>query len=799
MADLDQLTILRAALADRYTVVREIGRGGMATVYLAQDLKHPRQVALKVLRPEVAGALGADRFLQEIALAARLQHPHILGLLDSGILPDERTGDPSGRPYYVMPYIEGESLRHRLDRESQLPVDAAITIAREVAGALDYAHGHGVIHRDIKPENILLSGGHALVADFGIAKALDAAGGERLTETGLALGTPQYMSPEQASATRALDGRADLYALGCVLYEMLAGTPPFTGPSAQAILARHSVDPIPSLHTVRGTVPTGIEWAITKAMAKVPADRFASAAEFADALAHPERAPLHRAAGSRRLYAGLGLGALAVAVAFGGRRVADWVGGPPPQVRSLAVLPITDLSGDSLLGDATTEALITGLGRISALRVTARRATLQYKSSALPTQQIARALGVDAVLEGDIQRSGENLRVDLRLIGAASGHRLWARRFDEQFSNRSSIGDAVSRSLISALKLSVTSSEEHQLHAPPTTNAEAYDAFLRGKIHVRQEKRSEDSVAIDLFEHAVALDPDFAAAHAELAHAYGLRAFYFAPGDKEAMEKGLVAAEKALRLDPDLAEGHYARGFLLWTPASHFAHEQAIQEYKRAIELNPNLDDVHRQLALVSMHIGLFEQAHEEFRKALTLDPSNRIAQFQDGAVFGWDGHYEDALRIYREVPRDFNPSLWAWTMSWTLLELGRDLEASSVIEEYLKSTPQDPGGVVTSTRAILHAKAGEARAAEKDIARAVQVGEGFGHFHHTAHNIASAYALLHQPGPAVQWLRRAADDGLPCYPLFEKDPNLDNLREDPGFIALMVDLKARWERWAAL
>jgi tetratricopeptide (TPR) repeat protein len=265
------------------------------------------------------------------------------------------------------------------------------------------------------------------------------------------------------------------------------------------------------------------------------------------------------------------------------------------------------------------------------------------------------------------------------------------------------------------------------------------------------------------------------------------------------MEKGLVAAEKALRLDPELAEGHYARGFLLWTPASHFAHEQAIQEYKRAIELNPNLDDVHRQLALVYMHIGLFELAHEEFRKALALNPSNRIAQFQDAAVFGWEGRYEEALRIMRQVPQDFHPSLWAGGVSWTLLELGRDREASSIIEEFMDAVPKDPGGNVTSARAILHAKAGKAHAAEKDIARAVQVGEGFGHFHHTAHNIASAYALLHRLALAVQYLRRAADTGLPCYPLFQNDPNLTNLRQDPGYLALMAELKAQWERWKEL
>jgi TolB-like protein len=576
---------------------------------------------------------------------------------------------------------------------------------------------------------------------------------------------------------------------------MLAGSPPFVGPSAQSILARHSVDPVPSLHTVRATVPAGIEWAITKAMAKVPADRFASAGEFADALAHPEHAPVQKARDRRWLYAGLAVAVLALVFGLGGRRILDRVRGGAPLVRSLAVLPLEN-SDDSTLGEAMTEALTTDLGRISALRVTARSAVMKYKASILPPQEIARTLGADAVLQGGVRRWGDQLRVDLRLLGAASGSQLWAQRFDEPFSNRSCIGDAVSQSLVSALKLAVTSSEERQLQAPPTTNAEAYDGFLRGKIHVKQENRSEDSIAIGLFEHAVALDPSFAAAHAELAHAYGLRAFYFAPGDKEAMERGLVPAEKALRLDPELAEGHYARGFLLWTPASHFAHDQAIQEYKRAIELNPNLDDVHRQLALVSIHIGLFEQAHEEFRKALALNPSNRIAQLQEAQAFGWEENYEEALRIHRQVPRDFNPSLWASIMSWTLLQLGRDQEASSIIEGYLATVPRDPGGVVTSTPAILHAKAGEARAAEKDIARAVQVGEGFGHFHHTAHNIASAYALLHRPALAVQYLRRAADTGLPCYPLFQNDPNLTNLRQDPDYLALMAELKTQWERW---
>jgi len=465
----------------------------------------------------------------------------------------------------------------------------------------------------------------------------------------------------------------------------------------------------------------------------------------------------------------------------------------------LAVLPLKDLTGDSLLGDAMTEALNTDLGRISALRVTSRSAVMKYKGDTLSPPQIAQALGVDAVLEGDLERSSDNLRLDLRLISATSGHRLWRHRFDERFSDRSSIGNAVSQSLVSALRLSVTSADERQLRTPPATNGEAYDAFLRGKIHMRTETPGELSIAIGLFDQAVALDPSFAEAYAWLAYAYGIRIFYQSPRDQKALETALVAAEKSLRLDPNLAEAHFARAFLLWTPAGHFAHEQAIQEYRRAIELNPNLGDAHDWLGVVYWHIGLLDRGLEEFRKVLAIDPGNRLAQDRMSMVLVYQGQYEEAVRILRQIPRDFNPSLETYHFVWALVLSGRSAEASPVIEEYLRTTPRDPGGVVTGVRALLRAKAGDKRGAEQDIKRAEQLGQGFGHFHHTAYSIATAYALLHEPGPAVQWLRRVIDDGLPCYPLLANDHNLDNVRQDPGFVALMEELKAQWERRKAV
>src|SRR5438067_9292308 len=309
MPDLEER--LKAALADRYALARELGRGGMAVVFLARDLRHDRPVAIKVLRQEIAAALGAERFLREIQIAAKLHHPHILPLYDSGAAGELL--------YYVMPYVEGESLRQRLEREKQLPVEEALAIARQVAGALAYAHRNDVVHRDIKPENILLESGEAVVADFGIARAITAAGGDQLTQTGIAIGTPLYMSPEQGAGGEGLDGRSDVYSLACVLYEMLAGHPPFAGGTAQAILARHSVDPVPPLRTARATVPTAVERALARALAKLPADRYATALQFAEALGGPIPAAPSASGGSRRLRAawsvGLALAALGAGLA----------------------------------------------------------------------------------------------------------------------------------------------------------------------------------------------------------------------------------------------------------------------------------------------------------------------------------------------------------------------------------------------------------------------------------------------------------------------------------------------------
>ena len=360
---------LKAALHDRYVIEHELGEGGMAVVFLAEDRKHHRRVAVKVLKPELSVSLGADRFIREIEIAARLQHAHILPLFESG--------ESAGLFYYVMPFVEGESLRQRLRRESQLPLAAAFQIAREVGSALQYAHEHGVVHRDVKPENIMLSGGHAIVTDFGIARALHAAGTEQLTQSGMLIGTPQYMSPEQASGL-TVDGRTDQYSLACTLYEMLIGQPPFTGPSAVAILARQSVDPVPSLRVVRATVSEGVEAAIMQAMAKVPADRFATIEQFLNALVLPDVsfsgvAQARRRSGwwsARRLAMAVGAAALSVAaIAWGVRQ--PWLSAGPV-VRAVAVFPFQDAdSSGSYLRQGITDGLIAELAQVASLKVIA--------------------------------------------------------------------------------------------------------------------------------------------------------------------------------------------------------------------------------------------------------------------------------------------------------------------------------------------------------------------------------------------------------------------------------------------
>ncbi|MBM3502050.1 MAG: hypothetical protein FJX74_25640, partial [Armatimonadetes bacterium] len=426
---------LKTALGPRYRLERELGAGGMATVWLAHDLKHDRDVALKILRPELAASLGTERFLAEIRTTARLQHPHIVPLFDSG--------EADGFLYYVMPCIDGESLRARLDRETRLDVDAMLAVARPVAQALAYAHDRGIVHRDIKPENILLSGGQPFVTDFGIARAVTVAGGARLTATGVAVGTPAYMSPEQVFGEADVDARSDVYSLGCVIYEMLSGSPPFTGSTVQAMLAKRLTGPPPHLTSV----PAPVDEVVRKSLATAPQDRFATALALADALVEAARRP------------------------------------PTPE-RSLVVLPFQNLSPDpdnAFFADGLTEELIADLSQVRKLRVISRTSAMMYKGASKSTPTIAEELNVRYVLEGSVRRAGDSLRITAQLIDAHTDTHLWAEKYTGTLKDVFEIQEQVSRAIVGSLRVRLSDEEERKIAARPITDPRAYDCLLRAR------------------------------------------------------------------------------------------------------------------------------------------------------------------------------------------------------------------------------------------------------------------------------------------------------------------------------
>src|SRR5881397_1602574 len=634
---IDPLARVQAALADRYTIERELGRGGMATVYLAQDRKHHRQVAIKVLKPELAAALGPERFLREIDTAARLNHPHILPLHDSG--------EAEGFLFYVMPYVEGESLRDRLSREKQLPLGDALQIAREVADALGYAHSHDVVHRDIKPENILFEAGHAVVTDFGIARAITAAGGEKLTGTGIAVGTPGYMSPEQATESARVDERSDIYSLGCVLYEMLAGEPPFTGPSAESIVRQHLAAAPPRVSAMRAAVPPAIEEAIVRALAKTPADRFATTAEFVEALAAPAQRVRDTGRRTSRLAAGAGLAATLLAAA--GLFVLSRPHGTPSLAgrsgQSIAVLPFVNVSGapqEEYLSDGISEELINALSKLPQLQVVARPSSFAFKGKNEDMRQIGQALQVATVLGGSVRRAANRLRVTAQLTDARNGYNLWSETYDREMGDVFAVEDEISRAIMRALQVHLVSGDSLTLSRRPTRDVEAYELYLKGRYFY-------DKAGFGPIQQALAHDSNYALAYAGIADAYQrlTASTYLRP--REGMPKARAAALKALALEPTLADAHASLGDQLcvydWDASA------AERELRRAIELNPSLANAHYFYSHCLAAHGRLDEALAEARRAHELDPLN-----PDVATgFPWALYvarrYDEAIAVQRK------------------------------------------------------------------------------------------------------------------------------------------------------
>ena len=657
----------------------------MATVYLAQDLKHDRPVALKVLLPELAASLGPERFQREIRLAARLQHPHILTVHDSG--------ETAGQLWFTMPFVEGESLRDRLRRERQISLEDALRIAREAAQALQYAHEHGVVHRDIKPENLLLTrDGHTLVADFGIARALG--GDERLTQTGMSVGTPAYMSPEQASGDKGLDARSDVYSLACVLFEMLAGEPPYTGATAQQVIVKRFTDPVPSVRRVRPNVPEAVDQALQRALAPVPADRYASAAEFARALqpsttaatpapaaapaaatavtplpgtvpAGPPAPPTPRARRIPIAALALSIGFLiGLGVLFAWRKnhgAADENAGP----QRVAVLPFENLgdSTDAYFADGITNEVRGKLSQISGLAVIARASSNEYRNTTKPPQQIARELGADYLLTATVQwektpGGPSRVRVSPELVRVAPGAApttTWQQGFDASLTDVFKVQADIAGKVASALDVALADSARRTLAAGPTANLAAYDAFLKGEAATDGMATGDPGSlrrALGYYEQAVARDPAFVPAWARLAQA---RAYLYANSTPtpELAAQVREAAERARTLGPDRPEAQLALGAYYRMIDDR---RQALAAFQAGIKLAPANPELLTEAALAEQALGRWDAAFPYLEKAAALDPRSANTARRIGFTLLWLRRYPEA-RVALDRARTLAPT----------------------------------------------------------------------------------------------------------------------------------------------
>ncbi len=726
---------LISALADRYAIEREIGRGGMATVYLAEDLKHRRKVAVKVLEPDVASSLGAERFLREIETAARLNHPHILPLYDSG------TAD--GFLYYVMPYVRGESLRHRLDRDRQLPIEEALTITQDVAAALGHAHARGVIHRDIKPENILIQEGEAMVADFGIALAVSAAASERLTLTGLLVGTSEYMSPEQASGDLRLDERTDVYSLACVLYEMLAGEPPYTGPTAQAVITKRLVDPVPGVRRVRERVPVAVERSLTQALATAPADRFASAAAFAEALS------------------------------------AESTDGTTS--RCVAVLPFLNLSADpenEYFADGITEDVIAQLSKVRDLKVISRTSVMLFKKREQSLREIGAKLGAGTVLEGSVRRAGDRVRVVAQLIDAAADQHLWAETYDRQLTDIFAIQADVALHIAAALEAELSPDEQTRIRREPTADLHAYQLYLQGRQCFIRYTDEEMRKAIDYFEQAIDRDPGYALPHAALALANTELGEIGVHRSDQDYARAKWAAARALELDGELAEAHTVLGVIrcIW----EFDWAGSEHAFRRALELNPNSADTFDLYGRLLSSLGRFDEAVEAQRRARELDPLAHPLDVATALLRA--GRYDEAIQEARHCLA-FVPgySRAHATLGWACLRKEMTEEGLAGLERAVALSPGDTMWLAQLGEA--YALAGRAEDAREILRQMEEMDrERFVSPYHFAY----VYTGLGEHDAALDQLERAFDErsgavyGIKGSFLFEP------LRSHPRFTALL-------------
>ena len=750
---------LRDALADRYRLERELGAGGMATVHLAHDLKHGRDVAIKVLNAELAESLGRQRFVREIRLAARLNHPHILPLYDSG--------ESDGLLYFVMPVMQGQTLRDRLGADRRLPVDDALRITSEVADALDYAHRHDVVHRDIKPENILLHEGHAVVADFGIGRAIVAAASESstFTQIGVTVGTPAYMSPEQATGDE-LDGRSDLFALGCVLYEMLSGDVAFTGSTAQATIARRFIFSPPRISDVRDDVSPEVAELVARLLEKAPADRYATGAQVVSVLR---------------------------ATATSGSRAITPRPSDGPAEKSIAVLPFANMSTDAeneFFSDGLTEEIITDLSGVKALRVTSRNSSMQLKATTKTSREIGRALGVRYLLTGSVRKAGNALRITVQLVDAENDAPLWGEKYSGTMDDVFDVQERVSRAIVQALQITLTTSEEVRLAARPIQNAGAFELFLQARAEMRRYRGSLDHARL-LLDRAIEIEGESPPLRA-------LRAF---------MEFSKVRAGTATNLRPlDVAETE-ARALIELVPDAPFGHallgfigyergelRDAARHLMRAMELDPADGDVLFFLTITLQAAGQIERGQALAKRFHEIDPLSPLS----GAMLccsewfaGNAGNHVDAME--RSLALDPENAIIHWALGYTYALMGRFGDAALQARWMSTHTPELP--YTSQLSALVDAAEGRREAALAAIAR---VDRAALDAHHTFH-LSESVAMAGDTTRALELLEWAVDHGMYPHRFYaEFCPFMEPLRGLPEFDRIIAKAARRVAEFSA-
>lgn len=738
---------LAAGLVGRYVIERPLGEGGMAIVFLARDVRHDRSVALKVLRPEISADIGAERFLREIRMAAGLTHPHILPVYDSG--------SADGLLFYTMPSMEGHSLRERLARETQLPVADAVRIAREIGSALDYAHRHGVLHRDVKPENVLLHESNAMVADFGIGKALGS--DASITRTGMSLGTPAYMSPEQASGDAEVDGRSDLYSLGCVLYEMLTGEPPFTGPNAQVIIAKRFMTPVPKVSVSRD-VPAALERVVTTALGRAPADRYATLGEFVEAL----KTSLEESSRSTAMHRTPPESARAAATP-----------------KAIAVLPFANMSADpenEYFSDGMTEEIINALAKVPGLQVASRSSCFAFKGKQVDIRDVGERLGVGAVLEGSVRKVGSKIRITAQLINVETGYHMWSETYNRQLEDVFDIQDELSRAIVDALKLRLSGDSDALV--VPAKNIEAYNLYLKARFFYHRFTEASLRKSLDAYERVLRLEPSYARAYAGMADCWcRLADDWMAPDD--AYPRAKTAATRALEHDPQLADAHTSLGKVLGWYEWRF--EDAEKQLRRAVTLGPQYAEGHFAFGSILPAVGLLGEAIEEMRKALTLDPLDPGFSRWVMRFLMFAGAYGDAI-AQGEKTIELDEEFSAAYLDMGSAYLGQG-EYAKALEWYQKGQALE-GSVRSYDALIVRALVPLDRRdeAEEILARLEEESK---HSYVRSEIMAMGYAALGNIERAFELLERAYSTRSGGLIYFHVDPAYAPLRGDPRFEGL--------------